>query len=299
MATRRYVCYCPFGGETDVSDVIEMSYTGDILAHRRCPRAWAYGKKAGFHPYEQVQAMEGRLVHHAMDGSREKHAKPTDTLRGLAACTAALLLRNPLGARGKNGVRAPGRRPGPRGEPPLPRGALDPIVRRAIEGVLHTEYELRAVRDVLPDHLGGKSKILLTGIIDLVLQERAPLTYERRWRWTSPSQLAGEVCERDCFSQQRGCRTLGLQGHPRIHEIRRDYVRQLSTYAALYRDRAGEFHRDASFSSSTSLTLHGDFLPSRSLKDCWDAGIALTKAQAAALQASVAVFERNPLDIDR
>ena len=38
-------------------DVIEVSYTGDLLGHRRCPRAWCYEKQAGFHPYEQVQAM--------------------------------------------------------------------------------------------------------------------------------------------------------------------------------------------------------------------------------------------------
>ena len=50
-----------------MSDVIEVSYTGDLLAHRRCGRAWAYEKRAGFHPYEVVQAMEGRLVHHAME----------------------------------------------------------------------------------------------------------------------------------------------------------------------------------------------------------------------------------------
>jgi hypothetical protein len=49
------------------NDVIEVSYTGDLLAHRRCPRSWAYEKYAGFHPYERVQAMERRLVHHAME----------------------------------------------------------------------------------------------------------------------------------------------------------------------------------------------------------------------------------------
>jgi hypothetical protein len=31
-----------------MSDVIEVSYTGDLLAHRRCARAWAYEKYAGF-----------------------------------------------------------------------------------------------------------------------------------------------------------------------------------------------------------------------------------------------------------
>ena len=42
-------------------DVMEVSYTGDLLGHRRCPRAWCYERQAGFYPYEQVQAMEGRL----------------------------------------------------------------------------------------------------------------------------------------------------------------------------------------------------------------------------------------------
>ena len=50
-----------------MTDVIEVSYTGDLLAHRRCPRAWAYEKHIGMHPYEHIQAMEGYLVHHAME----------------------------------------------------------------------------------------------------------------------------------------------------------------------------------------------------------------------------------------
>src|SRR5262249_11910959 len=43
-------------GVQAMNTVIEISYTGDLLAHRRCARAWAYQKYAGFHPYEQVQA---------------------------------------------------------------------------------------------------------------------------------------------------------------------------------------------------------------------------------------------------
>src|SRR6266550_3268996 len=50
-----------------MTNVIEVSYTGDLLAHRRCSRSWAFEKYAGFQPYEQVQAMEGRLIHHAME----------------------------------------------------------------------------------------------------------------------------------------------------------------------------------------------------------------------------------------
>ena len=50
-----------------MTEAIEVSYTGDLLAHRRCARAWCFEKQAGFQPYEAVQAMEGRLVHHAME----------------------------------------------------------------------------------------------------------------------------------------------------------------------------------------------------------------------------------------
>jgi len=67
-----------------MGDVIEVSYTGDLLAHRRCPRSWCYEKYAGFYPYEQVQAMEGRLIHHAMEWlsrtfrERKKHPNVTE-----------------------------------------------------------------------------------------------------------------------------------------------------------------------------------------------------------------------------
>jgi len=58
-----------------VTDLIEVSYTGDLLAHRRCARAWAYEKHVGIHPYEQVQAMEGFMVHHAMQWLTDRHRK--------------------------------------------------------------------------------------------------------------------------------------------------------------------------------------------------------------------------------
>ena len=44
-----------------MNEVIEVSYTGDLLAHRRCPRAWAYEKHVGFVPYEQVQLQHRRV----------------------------------------------------------------------------------------------------------------------------------------------------------------------------------------------------------------------------------------------
>ena len=63
----------------------------------------------------------------------------------------------------------------------FPNGRMHRTVRAAVEGAEHTEYELRAVRKVLPAQFAGKEKILLTGVIDLVVQQDTPLTYPARW----------------------------------------------------------------------------------------------------------------------
>ena len=42
-----------------------------------------------------------------------------------------------------------------------------------------------------------KSKILLTGIIDLVLQQPDALTYHRVWEWTDREELEGKVMKVD------------------------------------------------------------------------------------------------------
>ena len=58
-----------------MSDVYQVSYTGDILGHRRCPRAWLYERHVGLRPYEQVQAMEGNLAHFAMEWLTKHYRK--------------------------------------------------------------------------------------------------------------------------------------------------------------------------------------------------------------------------------
>ena len=74
-----------------------------------------------------------------------------------------------------------------------PGGVIDPIVQSVIEGAQHTEYELRAVKKVLPADFAGKSRILLNGVLDLVIQQQAPLTYQRVWQWDSLDDLTGHA----------------------------------------------------------------------------------------------------------
>ncbi len=165
-------------------DVIEASYTGDILGHRRCRRAWAYEKHAGFQKYEQVQAMEGRLIHHAMewmtsqfrrngthvtradlDAQMERHFRVLWARGVRTAFTAKRVVLDRIL------------------DCVIPNGVLHPTVQMAIEGAAHTEYELRAVRRLIPNP-NGREKLLLTGILDLVIQQLG-FTYPRSWNWTS------------------------------------------------------------------------------------------------------------------
>ena len=203
-------------GVVPMSDVIEVSYTGDILAHRRCPRAWAYEKHIGFVPYEQVQAMEGRLLHHGIEwlsrqyrdtgilvnrralmDQLERYYKVLRSRGITTAFTEKTTVLNRIVDNLYDGENM--RRP----------------VSAVVRGAEHTEYELRAVRKVLPISFGGKSRILLTGIIDLVLQQPDSLSYERVWRWDDKDELTGTVIDRHLDAQPGGQRDLGLQGHAR------------------------------------------------------------------------------------
>lgn len=223
-------------------DVIEVSYTGDLLAHRRCRRAWAYEKKVGFLPYEAVQAMEGRLIHHAMEWMTRQYreVRPGELpsreqtklqLEHYFRVLWARGIRTAFSSKAETLKRVV--------DNLFPEGKMDPIVRAIIQGAEHTEYELRAVKKVLPADFDGKSKILLTGILDLVVQQQEPLTYERAWAWTSMEDLTGERVERRIQAQTGDVEIWDYKGTRATSIHVRDYVRQVLTYASLYRDRAG------------------------------------------------------------
>jgi hypothetical protein len=185
-----------------MSDVIEVSYTGDLLAHRRCRRAWAYEKRAGFHPYEVVQAMEGRLVHHAMEWLTRQHQEAFGRRRHATEAELRAQLEHYFRVLWARGIRT---RFASKQETIdrvvgnlYPGDRIDPVVKAVIEGAQHTEYELRAVKKVLPADaasFSGKSRILLTGILDLVVQQQSPLTYQRSWVWDSVVDLRGHIEE--------------------------------------------------------------------------------------------------------
>jgi hypothetical protein len=230
-----------------MSDVIEVSYTGDLLAHRRCRRAWAYEKRAGFYPYEVVQAMEGRLVHHAMEWLTRRyqdvgqHATERELAEQLEHYFRVLWARGIRTAFVKKADTI-----GRVVKNLYPDGRIDPIVRAVVEGAQHTEYELRAVRKVLPADLtafSGKSRILLTGVLDLVIQQQEPLTYRRTWIWDSIKDLSGHIDEKQTHAAAGDVEIWDYKGTRARNPFVEDYVRQLLTYAALFRDRTGTLPR--------------------------------------------------------
>lgn len=278
-----------------MSDVIEVSYTGDLLAHRRCPRAWAYEKHAGFVPYEQVQAMEGRLLHHAMewmsrrfreDGKLVVRDEVRDQLAHFYRVLRSRGISTAFTAREETLDRIIGN---------LFRGkALRSPVAAAVRGAEHTEYELRSVRKVLATEFAGKNRILLTGIIDLVLQQRDPLTYQQVWRWEDVDSLQGKVRDGHEAAATGDREIWDIKGSRIKTPYLIDYVRQVITYAALFRERTGELPRRCVL-FFVNEKRDEDALLSIPVDDVLvDSGLRWTVDQVADLQSTLTSFERDP-----
>jgi len=221
-------------------DVIEVSYTGDLLGHRRCPRAWCYERQAGFYPYEQVQAMEGRLIHHAMEWLTRVYSETGQHATREALKQQLMTYFKVLWARGIRTTFEGKDATIDRVLKNLYPSSMHSTVRAAIEGAQHSEYELRAVKKLIPAQFGGKERLLLTGVLDVVIQQRQPLEYARSWVWTDHPKLNGERSPIRVAAVTGDVEIWDYKGTKANTKYIADYVRQLLTYAALYRDKAQE-----------------------------------------------------------
>jgi len=283
-----------------MSDILEVSYTGDLLAHRRCPRAWSFEKYAGFHPYEQVQAMEGRLVHHALEWLTAKYKENGGTHATVAELREQLTLRfRVLWARGIRTTfeskqdtldRVVGNL--------FPDGTMHLTVQAAIEGAQHTEYELRAVRKLVEADFFGKTKMLLTGILDLVIQQQDEFTYDRTWQWLDRSKLQGESAVSPTIAKRGDFEIWDYKATHADTSHVESYVLQLLTYAALYQERTGEipvrcvlfFVNEPKRSDQLlAIPIDEEIL---GLAEEW------TINQVQALRNTMITFERDPMSVE-
>ena len=279
-------------------DVIEVSYTGDILAHRRCSRSWAFERHVGFQPYERVQAMEGQLAHHAMEwltrqykltGSHATAGATRTHLEQFFSILWARGIKTKFATKSETLDRVTGNL--------FPGGAMHPTVQAAIEGAMHEEYAIRAVRKVLPMDFEGKSRILLTGIVDLVIQQDRPLLFEREWRWSDLGSMAGAVGHH---------RVLAAPGDTEIWDYKAtraktphlaDYARQVLTYAALYRDNSGTLPARCVLFFLNEQNRAEQLLSIEVTEDAVDAALGWTENQVAALRRTMRQFEADPLAV--
>jgi PD-(D/E)XK nuclease superfamily len=284
-----------------VTDLIEVSYTGDLLAHRRCARAWAYEKHVGIHPYEQVQAMEGFLVHHAMQWLTDRHRKMgrhatpeelTEQLNSYFLVLWARGIRTTFASKADTVGRVV------RHLYHINGGAPRPEVKAAVEGAQHEEYPLRSVRKVLPEWYGGKSKVLLTGVLDVVIQQKGELVYPLTWQWTDKANLRGEVTQAQDRAQIGDREIWDYKGTRLRHNTARDdYVRQVVTYAALLQDRMELPRRCVLFFTNEEA-------PARRLlaipidQEVVNASIGWTLAQVRELRQTVLQVQRDPLSVE-
>ncbi len=282
-------------------DVIEVSYTGDLLAHRRCSRAWAYEKHVGFHPYEQVQAMEGRLVHHAMEWMTRQYAGPLGSKRHVTRDELAKQLERHFRVLWARGIRTTFTTKAETIQNIVdrlfPKGSMHPTARIAIEGAQHTEYELRAVRKLLAPPPGFKTKVLLTGILDLVIQQRSELVYQRSLVWTDAKALEGTVKHRETKAQAGDVEIWDYKGTRANTSLLIDYVRQLLTYAHLYHERTGTLPVRCVLFFINETERADQLLAVNVTKELVESAIAWTHMQVLELQDTIALFRQNPAGV--
>jgi hypothetical protein len=280
-----------------MNDVIEVSYTGDILSHRRCGRAWAYEKHARFRQYEQVQAMEGRLTHHAMEwltrfyqdqGLHADHVACYQQIDHHAKILAARGIRTTYASKETTLNRVIGNL--------FPKKSMHPTVQLVIEGAVHTEYELRSVM-ALPETGSHKSSLMLTGVLDLVVQSQRSLTYRRTWEWTEPSTLEGHLIKYVSRSQPNDIEIWDYKGSRADTPYLRDYVVQLLTYAKLFQERTGQLPQRCVLFFINEPQPDKQLIAVDVTPEMIKAATAWTVKQVTLLQETISTFEEQPLSV--
>lgn len=199
----------------EVQTLPRLSLTGDIVAHRRCPRQYGFFTVKGFVPAHTVQIFYGTIIHEVLDRTHHHYQgfdKPEtkgkipsdeDITRYFGEVESALTAR---------GVRAINAR--------LREQALDVLkLFNRVEGpslyplVVDTEHRVRGTRE--------KIGYIMEGVVDVLIGPGS----DPKNPPTDPAQL--EIW--DYKGQRRPMAEADLQS----------YVYQMQVYCALYKIRNG------------------------------------------------------------
>ena len=117
---------------------------------------------------------------------------------------------------------------------------MHPTVQLIVESAKHTEYELRSVKDLLPSTLAtAKSKVLLRGILDVVIQHTTPMTYHYVWKPNGPNSIKGALHQETFTAKTDDIEIWDYKGSKLSLTYLDNYILQLLTYAALYEKKTG------------------------------------------------------------
>ncbi len=139
---------------------------------------------------------------------------------------------------------------------------------------------------------------MLTGILDLVIQQQSPLSYQRSWVWDSVADLRGHVEETATTAAIGDVEIWDYKGTRANSPFVDDYVRQLLTYAALYRDRTGALPiRCVLFFINEPPRRDRRLLAIEVNGPIVDAALAWTYEQVRMMRATADTFERDPVAV--
>jgi hypothetical protein len=179
----------------------------------------------------------------------------------------------------------------------FPKGRMHETVKVAVVGAQHTEYELRTVRKLVTADFAGKSKLLLTGVLDLVVQQQ-PLTYARTWVWTDPDRLRGKVDPTPLTAAQNDLEIWDYKGTRASIPYKSDYVRQLLTYAALYRERTGVLPKRCVLFFVNEQDAIEQLLAVQIDSDIVNRALEWTITEVKRLRETVLQFENSPCSVE-
>jgi hypothetical protein len=145
---------------------------------------------------------------------------------------------------------------------------------------------------------GGKGRLLLTGILDLVIQQNHPLTYPRSWRWVDKQKLSGAPTHTPVAASAGDVEIWDYKGTKADTNYITDYVRQLLTYAALYKEKSGELPKRCVLFFVNEKKRDEQLLAIEVDEAIVASALKWTIEQVKLIRATTLEFQRAPLSVE-